>query len=328
MFMKNLAIAVFLILLATNAFALSNEGLQAKSALQNATRDMNEMISAGFSVTRINDTINEARQIFDAQVALEEKTKNARYSGVLAKTQEAGRIKSLAFNASNDIKALEIAVADVKSKGIEPTDAESSLSQAKADFAAERYEEISASVQAGYEQLSKAQLSTSVLTAIYESSTRTITGFIEKNWQSILVALVALIALLIVFYRQIRIFLINSKIKNLETEREIVTTLIKKAQKDYFEKKTLAEGAYHIKVKRFSEIIRDINRQIPILKEELELIKQRRSKGLNEKTVQEKRQKAFQGKAWEKFVKAKASAKERGKAQIKGKRAKGSKGAR
>ncbi len=323
MFMKKLAIATFLILLSANVFALSNEGLRAQSALNNATKDMNEMIAAGFNVTRINDTINEAKQIFDAQVALEQKTKNAKYSGIIAKAEEASRIKSLAFNVSNDIRALEIAVEDVKSKGIEPADAENSLRQAQADFAAERYEQVSASVQSGYEQLNKAQLSTSVLTAIYESSTRTIGGFIERNWQSILATLVILIALIAVFYRQIRIYLAKNKIKDLETEKDIVSSLIKRAQKDYFEKKTLAEGAYHIKVKRFGEIIRDINRQIPILKEELEMIKKGKSKGLNEK-AKEKSKVVQKVKAWEKFVKSK----ERGKAQTKGKGAKGSKGAR
>ena len=40
-------------------------------------------------------------------------------------------------------------------------------------------------------------------------------------------------------------------------------------QKDYFQYGKIAEGEYNIKTKKFAELIRDIDRQVPLMQEEL-----------------------------------------------------------
>ena len=45
--------------------------------------------------------------------------------------------------------------------------------------------------------------------------------------------------------------------------------MVKKIQKDYFEVGNVAENDYTIKTKRYAEIVRDIDRQIPLLYEQL-----------------------------------------------------------
>jgi hypothetical protein len=62
----------------------------------------------------------------------------------------------------------------------------------------------------------------------------------------------------------------KGKINHLNKEKEVVYNLIKELQKDYFEKQKIAENSYKIKIKKYGEIIRDINRQIPLLQAELE----------------------------------------------------------
>ena len=42
-----------------------------------------------------------------------------------------------------------------------------------------------------------------------------------------------------------------------------------KIQKDYFQEGKIPEGEYNIKTKKYAELIRDIDRQIPLLQEEL-----------------------------------------------------------
>ena len=40
-------------------------------------------------------------------------------------------------------------------------------------------------------------------------------------------------------------------------------------QRDYFQYGKIPEGEYNIKTKRFAELVRDIDRQVPLLKEEI-----------------------------------------------------------
>ena len=99
------------------------------------------------------------------------------------------------------------------------------------------------------------------------------------------------IAVLFIVYlvtkSRIEKFLIKRKIKKLGIEERVLKELIAKTQKDYFEKGTVSEGNYNIKMKKFSELIRDIHREVPLLKEELEKreIRQEELKGKQKKKM-------------------------------------------
>ena len=55
-------------------------------------------------------------------------------------------------------------------------------------------------------------------------------------------------------------------------ERAVIEKLIRGMQREYFEKGGMNELSYHIKTKKFGDLIRNINRQLPLLKEELKRI--------------------------------------------------------
>jgi hypothetical protein len=63
---------------------------------------------------------------------------------------------------------------------------------------------------------------------------------------------------------------LNKKLEHLYLRRTTLKKLIAKTQKEFFEKGTIDETTYHIRLNKYGEIIRDINRQIPLVKEELE----------------------------------------------------------
>ena len=62
---------------------------------------------------------------------------------------------------------------------------------------------------------------------------------------------------------------IRLKLKNLLRQKNTLNLLIKKLQYGYFEKKDISESEFGIKLEKFKEMIRDINRQIPLLKEQM-----------------------------------------------------------
>ncbi|MCD6476788.1 MAG: hypothetical protein J7K26_01310, partial [Candidatus Aenigmarchaeota archaeon] len=74
---------------------------------------------------------------------------------------------------------------------------------------------------------------------------------------------------IILTYKIIKIYLIKRKIEILESEKNTLKKLIANTQRDYFEKGILSDVDYHIKIHKFGELIRDIDRQIPLLKEEI-----------------------------------------------------------
>ena len=86
---------------------------------------------------------------------------------------------------------------------------------------------------------------------------------------TITVLLAALAIFFFLFQKQIRRFLINARIKALSAERGVLESMIKSLQKEYFESGKVNELSYHIKTKKFGDLIRNINRQLPMLKEEL-----------------------------------------------------------
>jgi hypothetical protein len=49
----------------------------------------------------------------------------------------------------------------------------------------------------------------------------------------------------------------------------VLQELIARTQRDYFEKGNIGEDTYNIRINRFGEMIRDINRQVPLIREQL-----------------------------------------------------------
>ncbi len=84
-------------------FAEAATKKEAETAINNAKEIMQEMQRAGFNIIRINDSIIEMKQSYDAQVALEEKTGKADYSSIVTVYERVKDIKEKAFLAYDEI---------------------------------------------------------------------------------------------------------------------------------------------------------------------------------------------------------------------------------
>jgi glucose-6-phosphate isomerase len=62
------------------------------------------------------------------------------------------------------------------------------------------------------------------------------------------------------------------------TQKKALNTLIQNMQKSYFKTKKLSETEYTIKFIKFKELIRDIDRQIMVLKEDIFKTKRRKKR--------------------------------------------------
>jgi len=272
---------ILLLALALSSFVIQaqvadkDEGKEAYDALQKAAGYMQEMASAGFSVIKVNDTITDATNLYNANLALEEKTGAADYSSVIDKVASIEGIKSDAFETYDELTALESKLKE-SAKNTNMSEAETIFEEAKKEFYDERYAQSSVLIETCYKKIIETEATSSRIRALYEASTKTLAGFFQRNGPTILIVLAVLLILFAIFKKRIYTHFIKRNIQRLGLEKEILGDLIKKAQTEYFQKATISEATYRVRINKFGELIRDINRRESILNIDLEGIHKKR----------------------------------------------------
>ncbi|MCX8175120.1 MAG: hypothetical protein N3E51_02855 [Candidatus Micrarchaeota archaeon] len=252
-------------------FTFSRERRDALLALEGANASMEKMRRLGIPTRRAQDLYLLALQWFNGQSALEMTGERGEYGFVVEKASEVKKVERTAIAAHDDLRALSVRMR--KTGGdVNISEAISLYQQAKREFDDERFEEAQKLINEGYDSITKAEAEATRQKALLESARRNIETFLQENWQKILIGAAAIAIFAFLFQKQIRRFLINAKIRALMTERAVLEGMIKNLQKDYFESGKINELSYHIKTKKYSDFIRNINRQLPLLKEELKRI--------------------------------------------------------
>jgi hypothetical protein len=268
-------IVIFLLLIPSSLSA--NESLSAKQSLVLAEEDMQEMINQGIPITRYNDTFFMAKQIYYSQLALERSGEKSDYVLFNQKMEELRQIKYNAFKALDELKALELAINKTENIDLEPVLA--LYAQAEQEFRSERYEECLKVIDKTYQKISELEAVQTKVKALYEATSRNIIDFLKREWKQITIIIISLAAISKITHKPIMKKLIEKRIQGLEMRKQSVTKLIQDAQRDYFEH-DMGETTYRTKIKKYGELIRDMERQIPLLKEELAM--------MNKKDIKEK----------------------------------------
>ena len=256
------------------SLAISNETAEIQNILKIAEKDMEEMINDGIAVTRYNDTLISAKKIYEAQLTLERAGGKPDYSLVYEKLDELKNIKKNAYKALDELKALELTIN--QTKGIDLSPVLEIYQEAKGEFRAERYERCLELTDKAYNKISELEAWQTKVKVFYEATSRSILTFLKENWKEISITLIVIFTTIVLSYNRVMCWRINKKIESLKRRRESIEKLIAKTQREYFEKGKISETAYHIRIKKYSEMIRDINRQIPLLKEELSIRRKRK----------------------------------------------------
>lgn len=252
------------------------------------------MASEEFNILRLNDTLRQAQILFDSQTILMNQRRDYDFSPIFDYCTEISNIREQALNARDEYSALlrfyEISV----SEGMNTREIDFTIKEIENEISTERYEQVPALVEKAYEEISKARAEYTALNVFYSSTSRSLKNFMfkqgilwplfqEKRWVDLSALTLLIIVLLIVYRTNIAIRIIRRKMEALEVRRNTIKELIMDVQKKYFQDGTLPEGEYNIKTKRFAEMIRDIDRQVPLLKEQMARFKYR-DKQDNKKT--------------------------------------------
>ncbi len=255
----------------TQEFSYSNRHDEALLELEAANASVQRMIDSQFPYYRARDIYLIAEQWFEGQKAIEQSGELGNYKFVSEKTSEVIEIEKAAFSVNDDINALSERL-KLTEEDVNITEAASLQKQAQKEFIDNRFEEAQRLVDLAYDKITEAEAEATRSRALLESTRRTLEGFLQENWQNILVIVSSAAILAFIFQKQIRKFIVHAKIHALTAEKAVLETMTKNLQKQYFESGKMNEMTYHIKTKKFGELIRNINRQLPLLKEELKKI--------------------------------------------------------
>ncbi len=246
----------------------SNESIQAKESLNQAKKDISEMTEKNIPIKRVNETYYEALQLYSAQSALEEKASKADYRRIIEYVSEINSIKKISIEANDELKIFIEAYKNAR-KNTNLSEMQEEYNQILLSFNEERFEETLKLIKDGYDRISEIQSSQTAIKLFYISTQKTIKNFLAKYGLKIVVIICISLIILLIFQDRLKKLKRKRKFNNLTIQKKAINHLIEDMQKSYFKTKKLSETEYNIKLKRFKEFIRDIDRQLMVLKEEM-----------------------------------------------------------
>lgn len=238
---------------------------QAVSCMAESRQIRDELASNDFNTERVNDTITQAEALYNDIL----KKKKSDFSLVISSCDEIKKIKELAYNSRDGIDALKKFYNESVTSVMDTSETDALISSIEKEISDERYEKVEQLIDNAYEKIIELKSSYTTLEILRRNTRNALVRFVTENWQIKLITLIILVVLFFAYRTRIEKAIINRRLNSLDIRKKTLKDLIKQTQKDYFEYGKLPEGTYNIRTKKFAEMIRDIDRQIPLLQEEL-----------------------------------------------------------
>jgi uncharacterized membrane protein len=242
---------------------------KAQICLEKSEMILQELNVSGFSIQRAGDTFKKIETTFYSQKILKEKGGAFNFSLVLPFCTDMEDLKENALGSRDAFNGLMKFYNETFDKNVDTSSVDKLISEITKEISNERYELVPPLINSAYEEILKVKSENTALKLFYSSTTKGLGNFFKNNLVFFVVFFVVLLFIFIFYKTAIIRFELKKKINYLEWRKESLRDLIKKAQKDYFEKGVISESDYAVKTQNFAEMIRDLDRQIPMLKEEL-----------------------------------------------------------
>jgi hypothetical protein len=243
------------------SFVYSNQIIT--DQLQNGLDTISLMKSIGLTTNRVQDLYYVANSTY-FQLLDENKTD---FSAVTLKLSELKIVSDQAFNVLDEFKLFEMELNDTKDIDLDQIMPIYDL--AKKELKDERY-------SIALDKLTEARQKIAELKS-FGAKTRAISTQLGKNILSvfslikywIIGVILFLLLIYILFRKRINKHILLKNYDKCNNQKEVLQGLIKKLQSDYFMGNTLSETSYKVKLKKYDDLIYDLNRKMAILKEDM-----------------------------------------------------------
>jgi len=253
----------------------TNYEIQAKSCINESYHILKNMQENNFSVLRVNDSLKQALTLYDSQSVLKDKKKKYDFSIVIPYCDEIKNITEDADNARDEIIVLERVYSISIESGMNSSSIDSLILEINQEMTNERYEKVDPLVQKAHSEITRVTSEYTTLGIFYDSTTKGIKSFLKENWIWIVSSLVFLIILYWIYRKTIRRWKVRRKIEKLNLRKKTLKDMIMATQKDYFNLGKISENTFSVRTKKLAELVRDIDRQIPLLEEEIMKLKRK-----------------------------------------------------
>lgn len=257
-----------LVLTSSFVLALGEEGISLREDFEQAEINIQQMIDRGINVSRINETYQEGYQLYLSQIGFEQAGGFTNYDVVKGYITEMNEIYLNALQA-NDELIIFLDFYNEVANNVDLSEMSDLYGEIVGSFEGERFEDTSGLIDEGYEEISRIQSEQTALNAFYLSTTRNIRYFLTKYGLGLLYFIAVVGLVFYMFRKPIEKYLIKVKTNHLKIQKKALDKLIKDVQISYFKKKNISETEYKIKLEKFEEIIRDVDRQLMVLQEDL-----------------------------------------------------------
>jgi hypothetical protein len=221
-----------------------------------------------FSIQRINESFKQAESLYNSQILLGTQNKSTDFSLVIPYCDEIKIIKDTAFEARYEFEAFLIFYNESITRQMNSSSIELIISEIHEEFTSERYENVKPLVEKAYQETISVKSSYTSLNVFYKATTKSLKQFFIDNWVYIASVIVFILLILIIFRRPFLKYRLKRKISYLQLRKTTLKELIMRTQEGYFNKGNVSEGTYNLRTKKFADLVRDIDRQIPLLEEE------------------------------------------------------------
>jgi len=230
---------------------------------------MNELSEANFTILRVNDTLQRAMEVYDSQLYYELQGRKGNYDSVSEYCNQILILSDSAFYSRDSLNVLLSFYNMTYIDGMNNTKIEAIISEVNSEIKNERYEKVPALIDTGYNEISQMQADYSLMNRFYFSTIQSIKNFLITNWRILGVAFFLILIFLIFLRISLKKFLLMRRIRYLEERKQSLKDYLRKTQFEYFQKGRISEADYRLRSKKFAEMIRDIDRDLPMLQEKL-----------------------------------------------------------
>lgn len=243
-----------------------------------ANDSINKLKDANLPTERVSDMLLLAQDSLDGAVELAVLNKAGIDLTIFnQKMKEFGDMVDLEFTAHDEIAALKDRLDKAAKEVSDISEATDLYNQAQAEFMDQHFENISLIVDKTDEKIIDLTSFQTRTGAIYDAAASSVTGFVSKYWAELALLFGVPLVLYLIFRRRIKRHNLMAKIDALELEKNTLNEEIKKAQKEYFVVGKMSEGAYTTRVNVYGEMIRDLTKEIALLREGEEKLKRRKT---------------------------------------------------
>lgn len=264
---------VLLILVLSLSFALAEGNLTSKEIASNCLNEsvviMVSLTADNISVNRFNDSFVKAEDLYAAQVIIESRKGKPNYNLVIDYCNQIKKLKQDATFALDSYRVFINFYNTAIESGMDSSSVDAIIHQIDAEIAGERYEGVPRLIDQGYAEISKIKSEQTAIALAYRATTRGIGGFVTDNWIMLVSLLVLGLAFYFLYRTKISLWLLQRKLNNLLLRKDTLKGLMSTTQRNYFQYSNIPEATYRMRIKNFGEIVRDIDRQIPLLQKDI-----------------------------------------------------------